>query len=95
MKRDCVTLEELGKAMAAVMDEVAYQNNLERRTDDEAKDVPGFLTLLRVYLRKAEDVWANNPGPERALHEMRKLAAIAVRGMAYCGVRGRNDGVSA
>jgi hypothetical protein len=85
-------------ALLAVKGELEYQNSLARRTSDEAKDVPGFLTLLRRYLRKAEDVWADTPGelqkdgttavPE-AEDCLRKIAAIAVRGMVYTHIRSR------
>ena len=78
-------------AAEAVWSEIEYQNSLARRTDaDEAKDMPGFLTLLRRYQRKVEDIWADNPGPvEEAEHGMRKLAAICVRAMIYTKVRHR------
>lgn len=92
-----VTKAEFDNICAALWEELRYQNTLPRRTDDEAKDVPGFATLARVYLRKVEDDWANNPGvgkpaqvPE-ALDGLRKVAAILVRSMAYCGVRYRSD----
>jgi len=90
--------------MDAITDELKYQDALPRRTDDEAKDVPGFLTLARVYMRRCEDNWANNPGMmqpdgqvqvEEALHDLRKLAAIFVRAMIYNGVRRRvEDGMN-
>ncbi len=89
-----ISREEFLEACEAVWTEIEYQNNLPRRTDDEAKDVPGFLTLMRCYLRKAEDEWADNPGVmqhdgqvqvESALNRLRSLAAIAVRAMIYNG----------
>jgi hypothetical protein len=96
-----VTGDEFYKAMRAVDEEIEYQNSLTRRTEDEAKDVPGFLTLLRRYLRKAEDAWADTraelqkdgsmavPEAEECL---RKIAAIALRGMIYTHIRYRNGG---
>lgn len=93
-----ITREQFAQVTDALWSEIAYQNNLDRRTDDEAKDVPGFATLARRYLRKLEDSWADNPGelqPEgnttvtASLHDLRKLAAIFVRAMIYCGVRSR------
>ena len=77
-------------ALEAIKSELRYQDNLSRRLNDEAKDVPGFLTLLRRYLRRAEDAWADNPGTVEAQHEVRKIAAIAVRAMVYTGVKERN-----
>jgi hypothetical protein len=84
-----VTREEFDKAVEAVWSEIEYQNTLPRRTDDEAADPPGFFTLGNVYLRRGEDAWSDNSGTEACLPSLRKLAAIFVRGMIYCGVRSR------
>ena len=92
-----VTREEFNEAVEAVWKELEYQNSLPRRTDDEAKDVPGFLTLARRYERQIEDSWADKPGVildsrtmvEEAVHGLRKVAAIYVRSMIYCGVLNR------
>ena len=79
-----VSKGEFDEAAEALWTEIDYQNNLPRRTEDEAQDVPGFCTLLRRYLRMIEDGWADNPGPVKAAEEgLRKLAAIALRGMVY------------
>ena len=83
---------EFDEACEALWGELMYQDRLSRRTADEAKDVPGFLTLIRVYVRKAEDYWASRPGTgepaqvEEALHGLRKIAAIAIRAMVYNGI---------
>lgn len=93
-----ITREEFDIVVEAIWSELKYQNNLPRRTDDEAKDIPGFLTLLRRYIRIAEDDWADNPGEEtpygdvqvpKAQHDLRKLAAICARAMIYNGVKYR------
>lgn len=92
-----VTREQFDEAADAVWAEIQYQNTLKRRTPwapssgtGEAVDVPAFLTLLRVYTRRVEDIWADNPAPvEQALHGMRKLAAIGIRAMVYTGIRWR------
>ena len=83
-----ITREEFNFAVEALWSEISYQNSLPRRTDcDEAKDVPGFLTLIRRYVRKTEDDWADNPGPVKEAEEgLRKIAAIAIRGMLYTQV---------
>ena len=89
-----ITREEFDEACDALWTEINYQNNLSRRTADEAKDVPGFLTLGRRYERKIEDDWADQAGTpqvEDALHGLRKVSAIYLRGMIYCGVRDRFD----
>jgi hypothetical protein len=85
-----VTREDFDKACDAVWSEIEYQNNLPRRTDDEAKEPAGFFALGRVYLRRGEDAWADNAGTEACLPSLRKLAAIFIRGMIYCGVRFRS-----
>ncbi|MBY3263895.1 hypothetical protein HFO15_19915 [Rhizobium laguerreae] len=85
-----VTKEQFDEVCAALWSEIEYQNNLARRTDDsEALQVPSYLTLGQVYLNKAAEDWALNAGDELALHGLRKVAGIFVRGMVYCGVRNR------
>ena len=84
-----VTREEFDEAVEAVWTELQYQDTLPYRTQDEAKDVPGFLTLGRRYERLAEDAWADNEGNEVSLPFLRKLAGIYVRAMIYNGVRKR------
>jgi len=87
--KQIVTREQFNEACDAVWSEIEYQNNLPRRTDDEAKEPAGFAALNEVYLRRLEDAWADNPGTEACLPFLRKLAAINVRGMIYCGIRTR------
>lgn len=96
--------QDFDLACEAVWTELQYQDALPRRTEeDEAKDPASFATLGRRYLRKLEDNWADKPGeyvgdrngkPTYAvpdnLHDLRKLAAIFVRGMVYCGIRRRS-----
>jgi hypothetical protein len=96
-----ISREDFDAACEAVWSEIRYQDTLPRRTDeDEAKDVPGFLTLGRRYLRKAEDAWSDEKGRAdatdarglerfaytRANEHVRKLAAIFVRAMVYTGI---------
>ena len=89
-----ITRAEFDDACEAVWTEIEYQNNLPRRTDDEAKEPAGFFTLIQRYTRQGEDLWADNAGTEPCLPSLRKLAAIAVRGMIYCGIRPRNCALS-
>ena len=56
---------EFKDTMEAIWTELDYQNHLPRRTDDEAKDIPAFLTLARRYMRKIEDDWADNPAVDQ------------------------------
>lgn len=89
MSTRIITREEFEEAMETLWTEIEYQNRLTRRTEDEAKDVAGFATLGRRYQTLLEQDWADNPGVEKALHSLRKLAGIYVRGMIYCGLRPR------
>jgi hypothetical protein len=89
-----VSRAEFDRACDALWTEFEYQNTLERRTEDEAKDVPGFTSLGRRYIRHCENHWADypgleNPGSPSPLDDLRKLAAIFLRGMIYCGIRRR------
>jgi len=80
-----ISRQEFDTAAEALWSEIEYQNGLPRRTDnDEAKDIPGFLTLIRRYVRKTEDNWSDKPGPVKEAEEgMRKISAIALRCMLY------------
>ena len=92
MSGKIVTEGPFYRAMQAVWGEIEHQNALSRITyDGEAKDVPGFLTLGRRYMARAEAAWADGKGDDAALHELRKLAAIFVRAMVYCGTRSREE----
>lgn len=85
-----VTRKEFEEAMEAVWSEIEYQNSLPRRTEEaEAQEPPAFLTLGNVYNTKTAEDWAMQAGDEPALHGLRKLAGIYLRGMVYCGVRYR------
>ncbi len=75
------------KEVYTVIDgEREYQNSLgSDRTDGANHSVGDYLTMMRTYFRKAEDAWTNKPGVEASLHEIRKIAAIAVRCMEEHG----------
>jgi hypothetical protein len=99
-KREGVTREEFDDACEALWTELRYQDSLTRRTDDEAKSVGSFLSILRRYTRRCEDDYSDNPGIEqrdgqvqvsKALHGLRKLSAIALRAMIYNGIRQRGE----
>lgn len=86
-----ITREQFIDAMEVVWGELKYQDKLPRRTEsDEPKDPGAFATLGRVYLRQLEIAWALNEGNEISLPFLRKLAAIFVRSMIYCGIRERD-----
>jgi len=73
---------------AAIDSERAYQNSLgaDRREPREINHSVGdYLTMLRVYLNKADVAWTDNPGTDAAMNVIRKIAGIAVRAMEEHG----------
>ena len=52
-----------------------------------------YITMMRAYTDKLPAAWAFNPGvaPEDVLHNMRKIAAIAVQCMEVHGAPSRSD----
>jgi hypothetical protein len=48
---------------------------------DPDHSVGEYLVMLSTYLRKAQDAWTENPGDSAALHQIRKIAGIAVHCM--------------
>ena len=70
----------------AIDSERDYQNSLGPfRTNEPLHTVGDELTMLATYLRKAQDAYTSKPGVEAALHEVRKIAALAVRCMENHG----------
>ena len=69
--------------VTAINEELAYVATLvdQGRSDDTNYGLPGQLLTLQTYARKALDAWVENPGQDEALHQLRKVAAIAVRGL--------------
>lgn len=67
-----------------------YQDSLgPERTDGKPKDVGSFLTLLSVYVDRAQRGYADTRGNSWALDEIRKVAGIAVACMEAHGAPGR------
>jgi hypothetical protein len=78
----------------AINTERAYQDNVVD-TDPQRRglaehSVGDFLTLMASYLRKAQDDWCQNPGVRASLHQVRKIAGIAVKCMEEHGAPKRN-----
>lgn len=80
-------------AYEAIEGERVYQDEVW----PNSKKLPtiGEVALMRVYLRKLENHYAEYDDgdqidvPEICLHDLRKIAAIAVRAMENGGVRYR------
>lgn len=73
-----------------------YQDSLRydgvnARFGDMEHEVGEYLVMFATYLRKAEDGWTLNKGNDQALHQIRKLATIAVRCMEEHGAPTREQ----
>ncbi len=65
-----------------------YQNNLpDYRTNGAPHSVGDYCTMLDSYMRRAIDAWTKHAGDHMCLHEIRKIAAIAVRCLEEHGAR--------
>jgi len=69
-----------------------YQQSLPpNRSEDPTRKrgVSEYLTMLDHYVRHAQDSWTLRAGFEQPLHDMRKIAALAVRCMEEWGAPAR------
>jgi hypothetical protein len=62
-----------------------------RKLEDDWADNPGTLNARRTIARFEEPEVV----VESALHDLRKLSAIFLRGMIYCGIRNRTESSNA
>lgn len=92
MEEDLSSLvERYNDALNAVNGELDYQDNQAAQGRwggdlGKAKTPQDFLVVLRTYLRRTEDAYTDGGGNNtEVLHGLRKLAAIAIRGMVECG----------
>ena len=67
----------------AINEELAYVATLSEqgRSDTVHYGTAGQLLTLSTYTQRAIDAWTENPGNDGALHNLRKVAAIAVRAL--------------
>lgn len=70
-----------------IQEELSYQDSMAGtdRANTGDNGVAGQLVILERYTRKAVDAWTDNAGDENALHELRKVAAIAIRALVCYG----------
>ena len=75
------------EVIEAIDGELNYQASLggTARADDVDHGVEGQLVSLNVYIRKAQEAWIDNAGPEQTLDILRKVAAIACRALILNG----------
>jgi hypothetical protein len=82
-----IELKLTPEVIAAINEELAYTSGLQAqgRADQADYGVEGQLITLYTYTQKALNAWTNNAGPEQSLHELRKVAAIAIRALLTAG----------
>ena len=69
----------------AIDSERDYQNSLWESGEMKNKTIGDWNTVLRVYLRRAEDAWTYD-SDENVLDFIRKIAATGVHSMEQLGV---------
>lgn len=76
-----VTREEAYKLIDTERDyqDRTWPENEERQRPEHA------LTLIRIYLRKAEDAWNNTKDDMPTMDVIRKIGGIAVRSIEHNG----------
>ncbi len=80
---DTRVMELTPEVISAINDELAYVATLSEqgRSDTVHYGTAGQLLTLSTYTQRAIDAWTENPGNDGALHNLRKVAAIAVRAL--------------
>lgn len=93
--RDYAKRTKRGAAYFAIDTERSYQDakmgNSARENVDDNRDLGSLLTLIDVYLGKTKTAFAG-PHPDgklKALHELRKTAALCVLAMELHGAPAR------
>ena len=75
------------EVIEAINEELDYQSRLPDmgRADRHDYGVEGQIITLERYTRKVIDAWTDNATAGPALHELRKVAAIAARALLLGG----------
>lgn len=66
------------KVYRAIDSERDYQ---EAKWGNHRHEVGAYLTMLRIYMNRADEAWTSNKGDDAALEVVRKIGGIAVRCM--------------
>lgn len=85
---------------AAIDSERRYQDHLKKDRTSNPTDgtrsidhtVGDFVTMMQQYQNNLVAAWTNNPGDQKAMEVMRKIAGIAVNCMEQHGVSHRGPG---
>ena len=78
----------------AINEELAYQESMQSpncRADQDDHGLPGQILTLEEYVTKLRSAWVGTAGNEGGLDTLRKVAAIAVRGLVRFGCPRRGD----
>ncbi len=78
------------KVYQAIDTERDHQDRKWGTIDKHPHEVGAWLLLLRVHIADAEREWANKADDRPALHEIRKIAAIAVACSEQHGITTRS-----
>lgn len=70
---------------AAIDGEREYQDDRFPTDEKSARTIPGELTLIEVYARRAQGDWVFDDDNHDTLCAIRKIAALAVRCMENHG----------
>lgn len=64
-----------------------YQDNLPptRRRENRQNSVPEYILMIEEYAAKARRAWNDETGDTSALHQVRKIGALAVACMEAHG----------
>lgn len=73
------------EAMDAIVGEREYQEKRWGSDHDEHESVGNFLIYIERYLAKAKDAYVDVAATEAALHEVRKIGALALACMERHG----------
>jgi len=73
----------------AIASERSYQDRRWGTPAEHPHEVGGYLTLMAVHLRRAQEAWAGAGGDAGALDALRKVLAVGVACGEQHGLRGR------
>lgn len=78
------------KVFDAIDSERDYQDRKWGTPAEHPHEVGGYLTLMDVHLRRAQEAWAGANSDAAALESLRKVLAIGVACAEQHGIPGRS-----
>ena len=81
---------EQQQVFKAIASERAYQDRKWGPIEQHPHEVGGWLTLMDVHLRKAQEAWAGSSTDHTALIALRKVLAVGVACAEQHGLPGRD-----